>query len=117
MLWCCIIEFEGSWERYLLLAKFTYNNNYQSSIKMALYKALYRRKCRSPLYWSELIERKIAGVDIEFSVGEKVFLKVLPWKKVLRFDRKGKLNPRFIRPYEVVENRTRSVSLGITFGT
>lgn len=41
--------------------------------------------------------------DIEFQVGDKVFLKVSPWKKVLRFGRKGKLSPQFIGPYEVIE--------------
>ena len=42
--------------------------------------------------------------DIRYEIGEKVFLKVLPWKKVMRFGKKGKLSPRFIEPYEVVEN-------------
>ena len=32
-----------------------------------------------------------------------MFLKVSPWKKILRFGRKGKLNPRFIGPYEILE--------------
>ena len=41
--------------------------------------------------------------DIRYEVGEKVFLKVSPWKKVLRFRKKGKLSPRFIGPYEVIE--------------
>ena len=36
--------------------------------------------------------------DIEYEVGDKVFLKVSPWKKILRFGRKGKLSPRFIGP-------------------
>ena len=36
-------------------------------------------------------------------MGDKVFLKVSPWKKVLRFGRKGKLSPRFIGPYEIIE--------------
>ena len=36
--------------------------------------------------------------DIEYEVGDKVFLKVSPWKKILRFGRKGKLSPRFICP-------------------
>ncbi|KAA3463116.1 pol protein [Gossypium australe] len=44
-----------------------------------------------------------AGKDIEFEICNKVFLKVLPLKKVLRFDRKGKLSPRFIGPYEILE--------------
>ncbi|KAK8649524.1 hypothetical protein V6N13_130252 [Hibiscus sabdariffa] len=41
--------------------------------------------------------------DIRYEVGNKVFLKVSPWKKVLRFDKKGKLSPRYIGPFEVLE--------------
>ncbi len=41
--------------------------------------------------------------DIQCSVGDKGFLKVSPWKKIMRFGRKGKLSPRFIGPYEVLE--------------
>ncbi|KAL5752232.1 hypothetical protein ACOSQ2_022739 [Xanthoceras sorbifolium] len=41
--------------------------------------------------------------DIEYEVGEKVFLKVSPWKKIMRFGQKGKLSPIFIGPYEVIE--------------
>ena len=36
-------------------------------------------------------------------MGEKVFLKVSSWRKILRFGKKGKLSPRFIGPYEVLE--------------
>ena len=41
--------------------------------------------------------------DIEYEVADKVFLKVSPWRKVLRFGKKRKLSPRFIGPYEVLE--------------
>ena len=41
--------------------------------------------------------------DIRYEVDEKVFLKVSPWKKVMRFGKNGKLSPRFIGPYEVIE--------------
>ena len=41
--------------------------------------------------------------DIEYEVGDKVFLKVSPCRKVLRFGKKGKLSPRFIGPYEFLE--------------
>ena len=47
--------------------------------------------------------------DIEYEVGDKVFLKVSPWKKILHFGRKGKLSPRFIGPYEILE-RVRPVA-------
>ena len=40
---------------------------------------------------------------IQYEIDEKVLLKVSSWKKVMRFGRKGKLSPRFIRPYEVIE--------------
>ena len=136
MMRSCAIEFEGSWDRYLSLMEFSYNNSYQSSIQMAPYEALYGRKCRTPLCWTELSEDKITGVDliqqtkekvkliqerlkaasdrqksyadlkrkdVSYEVGEKVFLKVSPWKKVLRFGKKGKLSPRFIGPYEILE--------------
>ena len=41
--------------------------------------------------------------DIRYEIGEKVFLKVSPWKKVMRFGKNGKLSPRFIGTYEVIE--------------
>ena len=41
--------------------------------------------------------------DIQYEIGEKVFLKVSPWKIVMGFRRKGKLSPRFIGSYEVIE--------------
>ncbi|KAA3466375.1 DNA/RNA polymerases superfamily protein [Gossypium australe] len=66
------LEFEGSWERYLPLVKFAYSNNYQSSIRMAPYEALYGRKCRTPLYWIELSEKQIHGVNLVKETEEKV---------------------------------------------
>ncbi|XP_020536151.1 uncharacterized protein LOC110009863 [Jatropha curcas] len=40
---------------------------------------------------------------MEYQVREKVFLKVSPWKGVTRFGQKGKLSPRYIGPYEILE--------------
>ncbi|KAJ8760411.1 hypothetical protein K2173_015078 [Erythroxylum novogranatense] len=108
----------------------------RTSIGMAPYEALYGRKCRTPVCWTELSENKMIGLDIvkdteekiqiiqqrlkaasdrqksyvdlkrkdiEFQVGDKVFLKVSPWKHILRFGKKGKLSPRFIGPYEILK--------------
>ena len=41
--------------------------------------------------------------DVCYEIGEKVFLKVSPLKKVMRFGRKAKFSPRFIGSYEVIE--------------
>jgi hypothetical protein len=120
----------------LSLAKFSYNNSYQASVKMAPFDALYRRRCRTPLNWSEAGERTLFGLDLvkdaeervqvirenlkmaqmrqksyhdkgtaprHFDVGDYVYLKVSPTKGVQRFGVKGKLAPRYIGPYEVIE--------------
>ncbi|KAG8499167.1 hypothetical protein CXB51_005608 [Gossypium anomalum] len=72
MLRCCVLEFQSSWKKYLALVEFAYNNSYQSSLKMAPYEALYGRKCRTPLYWTELKENQIYGVDLVKETEEKV---------------------------------------------
>ena len=40
---------------------------------------------------------------MEFQVGENVFLRVFPWKGIMRFGNKGKLSPHYIGPYEIIE--------------
>ena len=54
MLRSCVIDYEGSWDRHNHLVEFVYNNSFQSSIGMAPYEALYGRKYRTPLCWTEL---------------------------------------------------------------
>ena len=49
MLRACVLTSKDSWEAWLPLAEFFYNNSYQESIKMAPFEALYGRKCRTPL--------------------------------------------------------------------
>jgi len=49
MLRACVLEFQGKWEDDLPLVEFSYNNSYQSTIKTAPFKALYERKCQTPL--------------------------------------------------------------------
>ena len=40
--------------------------------------------------------------DLQFEIGDRVFLKISPWKGVLRFGKRGKISPRYIGPYEIV---------------
>ncbi|GJY93132.1 putative reverse transcriptase domain-containing protein [Tanacetum coccineum] len=60
MLRACVIDFGGSWDVYLPLAEFSYNNSYHMSIRCALFEALYGRKCKlAPRYVGpfEILER------------------------------------------------------------
>ena len=41
--------------------------------------------------------------DLKFEMGDQVFLRVSPWKGILRFGKRGKLSPRYIGPYEIVD--------------
>jgi hypothetical protein len=61
MLRLCMLDFKGSWIRYLPLVEFIYNNSFQATISMAPYEALYGCKCRSPLFWDEVCERQLIG--------------------------------------------------------
>lgn len=74
MLRLCVLDFKGSWIRYLPLVEFLYNNSFQGTIGMAPYEALYRRKCRSPLYWDELGERQLLGPELVQETKEKIAL-------------------------------------------
>ena len=131
-----MLNFGESWNKYLPLIEFSYNNNYQSTIRVAPYEMLYGRKCRSPIHCDETEERRYLGHEavqrtneaieniraqmlayqnrqksyadpkcrnLEFQVGDYVFLRVSPWKGVKRFGKKGKLSPRFVGPFEILE--------------
>ena len=62
MLQGCVLDFPGSWERYISLMEFAYNNSYQSNIGISLYEALYGRRCRTPMCWTYLDKHKIIGL-------------------------------------------------------
>ncbi|GJR92489.1 putative reverse transcriptase domain-containing protein [Tanacetum coccineum] len=94
MLRACVIDFGNGWERHLLLIEFSYNNSYHTSIKAAPFEALYGRKCRSPVCWAEKSYADVRSKPLEFQIGDRVMLKVSPWKGVIYFGKWGKLNPR-----------------------
>nr|GFB73742.1 reverse transcriptase domain-containing protein [Tanacetum cinerariifolium] len=54
MLRACAIDFGKGWDNHLPLVESSYNNNYNASIKAAPFEALYGRKCRSPVCWTEV---------------------------------------------------------------
>ncbi|GJX75883.1 putative reverse transcriptase domain-containing protein [Tanacetum coccineum] len=102
MLRAYVMDFRRSWDVHLPLVEFSYNNSNHSSIRCAPFKALYMRKCHSPILWAEVREGQLIGPEIirkslEFSEGDHVLLKVSPWKGVVCFGKKGKLTPRRAR--------------------
>ncbi|GJY12147.1 putative reverse transcriptase domain-containing protein [Tanacetum coccineum] len=138
----CVIDFGKSWDRRLPLVEFSYNNSYHASIKVATFEALYGRKCRSPICWSEVGDGQLTGPELiremtekivqiknrlltarsrqksyadvrhkpmEFSVGDRVMLKVSSWKGVIRFGKRGKLSLRYIGPFKIID-RVRPVA-------
>jgi hypothetical protein len=103
---------------------------------MALFEALYGHRCRTPLSWSQIGERKIFGPDlvieaedkvktiqtnlkeaqsrqksyadirrrpIQFQIGDLIYLRVSPTRGIQRFGVKGKLAPRYVGPFEIIE--------------
>ena len=59
-----MLDFPGIWDRYIPFMEFAYNNSYQSNIGMTPYEALYGRKCRTLVCWTDLNEHKVIGPDI-----------------------------------------------------
>nr|GFC80451.1 putative reverse transcriptase domain-containing protein [Tanacetum cinerariifolium] len=64
MLRACVIYFRKSWDRHLPLVEFSYNNSYYAIIKAAPFKALYGRKYRSPICWSEVGDSQLTGPEL-----------------------------------------------------
>nr|GFA75288.1 putative reverse transcriptase domain-containing protein [Tanacetum cinerariifolium] len=105
MLRACVIDFGKGRVNHLSLVEFSYNNSYHASIKAAPFEALYGRKCRSPVCWNEVGEFHLTDLKrktMEFQIGDKVMLKVSPWKGVVSFGKRGKLNPRYVGPFKVI---------------
>jgi hypothetical protein len=68
----CVLHNGKNWDKRLSLAEFSYNNSYQSSLKMASFEALYGRRCRTPLNWSQAGEREIFGPGLVREAEHKV---------------------------------------------
>nr|GEV03444.1 putative reverse transcriptase domain-containing protein [Tanacetum cinerariifolium] len=108
MLSACVLDFKGSWDVHLPLVEFLYNNSCHSSVRCASFEALYGRKCRSSIIIKAARDRQKSYADerkkpLEFIVGDYVLLKMSHWKGVVCFGKKGKLTPRFVGPFEIIE--------------
>ncbi|GJV04255.1 putative reverse transcriptase domain-containing protein [Tanacetum coccineum] len=72
MLRACMIDIEKGWDRHLPLVEFSYNNSYHTSIKAVPFKALYGRKCRSPICWSKVGDSQLTGPEIVHETTKKI---------------------------------------------
>ena len=64
MLRVCVLDFAVSWDTYLYLVKFAYNNSYQATIQMTPFEALYGQRCRTPIYWEKVGNKQLLGPDL-----------------------------------------------------
>ncbi|GJW15472.1 reverse transcriptase domain-containing protein [Tanacetum coccineum] len=105
MLRACVIDFGKGWERHLPLVEFSYNNSYHARPKIIHETTEKIVKIRQRLQAARDRQRSYANVrrkPLEFQVGDRVMLKVSPQKGVIRFGKRGKLNPRYIRPFKIL---------------
>ncbi|GKA06016.1 putative reverse transcriptase domain-containing protein [Tanacetum coccineum] len=72
MLKACGNDFGGNWDIHLPLVELSYNNSYHSSVKCALFEALYERRCRTPIAWAEVGESKLFGSEIVHETTDKI---------------------------------------------
>ncbi|GKB45983.1 putative reverse transcriptase domain-containing protein [Tanacetum coccineum] len=110
MLRACVLDFRGSWDVHLPVVEFSHNNSYHSSVRCALFEALYGRKCCSPIMWAKIEEGQLIGPELVQETTKKILqikdrLKAAlsPWKGVVHFGNKGKLAPIFVGPFEIIE--------------
>ncbi|XP_074323098.1 uncharacterized protein LOC141660038 [Apium graveolens] len=112
------VDEEGDWDKYLYLVEFAYNNSWHAVIDMPPFEALYGRRCRASSCWDEVEKVKESLKEARsrqksyadqyqkfggFEPGDHVFLKVSPCKGVEHFGMKGKLIPRYVGPFDVME--------------
>jgi hypothetical protein len=59
-----VMDKPSRWEDYLYLVEFAYNNGYHASLKMSPFKALYGRKCNTPVSWDNPADRAVVGPEL-----------------------------------------------------
>ncbi|GJV86440.1 putative reverse transcriptase domain-containing protein [Tanacetum coccineum] len=108
MLRACVIDFGSGWDKHLPLAEFSYNNIWRCQLtgpEMIRETTEMIVQIKNRLLAARSRQKSYADVrrkPLEFEVGDKVMLKVSPWKGVVRFGKRGKLSPRYIGPFKIL---------------
>nr|GEY34505.1 putative reverse transcriptase domain-containing protein [Tanacetum cinerariifolium] len=115
MLRACAINFGKGWVNHLPLVEFSYDNSYYATIKAAPFEALYGRKCRSPVCWTEVGEAQILGPELIQEMTEKIIQikqkmqaardrqKSFTLESGRMFWQTGEAKPQICRPFRVLE--------------
>nr|GEW14150.1 hypothetical protein [Tanacetum cinerariifolium] len=112
MLCACVLDFGKGWDKHLPFVEFLYNNSYHTSIKAALFEALYGRKCQSLICWVEVRDRQLTGPEIIHETTEKIVqikIRIQAARDrqksyadgAIHFGKRGKLNPSYIGPFKI----------------
>ncbi|GKC67404.1 putative reverse transcriptase domain-containing protein [Tanacetum coccineum] len=103
MLRACVIDFENSWDRHFPLSEvgdsqLTGPELIRDTTKkiVQIKNRLLTTRSRQKSYADKRLK------PLEFEVGDMILLKVSPWKGDVRFEKRGKLSPRYIRPFKIV---------------
>ncbi|GJY84872.1 putative reverse transcriptase domain-containing protein [Tanacetum coccineum] len=108
----CVLDFGKNWDRHLPLVEFSYNNSYHAGIKAAPFEACIDGSVDHPYVGSklEMLSLLVLRKLVVFQVGDSVMLKVSPWKGVVHFGKRGKLNPSQIHNMFHVSNLKKCMS-------
>ncbi|GKB42721.1 putative reverse transcriptase domain-containing protein, partial [Tanacetum coccineum] len=97
MLRACVLDFGKGWDRHLPQLtglKIIHETTEKIiQIKSRIQAARDRQKSNA----------NVRQKPLEFQIGDKVMLKVSPWKGVIRFGKQGKINPRYIGPFKIID--------------
>nr|GFA04505.1 putative reverse transcriptase domain-containing protein [Tanacetum cinerariifolium] len=108
MLRACVLDFGKGWDKHLPLAKV---GDRQLTGPKIIYETTEKIvQIKSRIQATRDRQKSYADVrrkPLEFQVGDKVMLKVSPWKGVIRFGKRGKLNPRYIGPFKILDKLSR----------
>ncbi|GJR39348.1 putative reverse transcriptase domain-containing protein [Tanacetum coccineum] len=103
MLRACVIDFGNGWDRHLPLVEV--GDVQLTSLEIVHENTEKIIQIKSRIQSTRDHQKSYTDVrrkPLEFQVGNKVMLKVSPWKEVIRFGKRGKLNPRYIGPFKVL---------------